>query len=173
MDDYKEKLLAELKLVSADDAAVTMQGYRRKGLRIVFTNGCFDLLHPGHLSTIAFAASKGDILVLGLNSDASIRRLKGEGRPIMDQVSRASVLAEFSRIDYIIIFEEDTPEELIRKLRPDVLVKGADWSDKSKIAGSAFVESYGGKTLLVPTVRGHSTTGIVGRMRETLKLKSD
>lgn len=131
--------------------------------RLVFTNGCFDILHPGHVDYLERARSMGEGLVVGLNSDASVRRLKGELRPINDQASRARVLAALQCVDYVVIFDEDTPLELIKKLRPDVLVKGGDWS-VDRIVGREVVQEAGGEVCSIALLDGHSTTATVERI---------
>ena len=133
------------------------------GKSIVFTNGCFDILHAGHVAYLSQAKALGDILVLGLNSDASVRRLKGASRPVNTQDNRALVLAGLSAVDYVCIFEEDTPYELIAEVLPDVLVKGADWAP-SDIVGSDIVLARGGKVLSLDFVEGLSTTGIIQKL---------
>lgn len=133
------------------------------GKSIVFTNGCFDILHAGHVAYLSQAKTLGDILVLGLNSDASVRRLKGASRPVNTQDNRALVLAGLSAVDYVCIFEEDTPYELIREVLPDVLVKGGDWAP-SDIVGSDIVLARGGKVLSLDFVEGLSTTGIIQKL---------
>jgi D-beta-D-heptose 7-phosphate kinase/D-beta-D-heptose 1-phosphate adenosyltransferase len=143
--------------------------WRRQGLRIGFTNGCFDLLHPGHVRLLAQARAACDRLVLGLNSDASVKRLKGEGRPVQDMHARAEVLAALEAIDLVVVFEEDTPQQLIERVRPKVLVKGADYT-RDQVVGGAFVEAHGGEIVLVDIVPGHSTTNIVSRSRKTAKV---
>jgi D-beta-D-heptose 7-phosphate kinase/D-beta-D-heptose 1-phosphate adenosyltransferase len=155
------------KIADARTLAARLAAHRTQGERVVFTNGCFDLLHPGHVQTLAFAKAQGDILVLGLNSDRSIRRLKGPTRPLQDQASRAAVMAGLEAVDYVTIFDEETPERLIRLVRPDVLVKGADWGSKAGVVGSRFVESYGGTVLLAPVAKGHSTTAMVEKIRSS------
>jgi len=138
---------------------------RRNGLKIVFTNGCFDLLHHGHVQYLEFARSQGDRLVVGLNSDGSVRRLKGAGRPVVAQGERARVLAGLAAVDYVVLFDEDTPAQLIRVARPDVLVKGEDWRDKG-IVGADFVQAYGGKVVLAPLVDQASTTDLITKARQ-------
>ncbi|WP_041435053.1 D-glycero-beta-D-manno-heptose 1-phosphate adenylyltransferase [Thermodesulfatator indicus] len=140
---------------------------RRKALgqKLVFTNGCFDLLHAGHVSYLARAREAGDFLVIGLNSDASVKRIKGPERPINPQENRAKVLAALSVVDYVVFFDEDTPEKLIKTLRPDILVKGADWPEE-KIVGASFVKSYGGKVLRIPFEHEISTTKIIEKIRK-------
>jgi D-beta-D-heptose 7-phosphate kinase/D-beta-D-heptose 1-phosphate adenosyltransferase len=142
--------------------------WRRQGLRIGFTNGCFDLLHPGHVRLLAQARAACDRLVLGLNSDASVTRLKGEGRPVQDAHARAEVLAALEAVDLVVVFEQDTPQQLIEQVRPKVLVKGADYT-RAQVVGGDFVESNGGEIVLVDIVPGHSTTSIVSRSRKTAK----
>lgn len=137
---------------------------KRQGLRIVFTNGCFDLLHPGHVTYLAEAKALGDVLVVGLNSDASVRRQnKGPERPIMTEEERAAVLLGLRSVDYVTIFDEDTPIRLIGELVPDVLVKGGDWPIES-IVGREIVEAAGGLVTTIKFVEGKSTTGIVERI---------
>ena len=136
--------------------------WRRAKLRIGFTNGCFDLLHRGHIRLMAEARSACDRLVVGLNSDTSVSRLKGAGRPIQDVTSRADVLAALEAVDLVVVFEEDTPLELIRQVRPAVLVKGGDYT-RTEVVGHDVVEAYGGEVVLIDLVPGHSTTSMVAR----------
>ena len=137
-----------------------LKGLREAGKRIVFTNGCFDILHVGHVRYLAAARSKGDALVLGLNSDASVKSIKPDNRPIVSQDQRAEVLAGLACVDYITIFDEPDPLALIQTLRPDVLVKGADW-EEAEIVGSDVVKSYGGHVVRVDVVPGISTSRII------------
>ena len=137
---------------------------KKKGKKIVFTNGCFDLLHPGHIYYLKEAKKKGSILILGLNSDSSVRKLKGKGRPLIPQKDRAELLANFEFIDYITIFDEDTPERLIKQISPDVLVKGGDYRRK-EIVGGKFVAEKGGKVLIIPFLKGHSTTKLIKKIK--------
>jgi D-beta-D-heptose 7-phosphate kinase/D-beta-D-heptose 1-phosphate adenosyltransferase len=136
--------------------------WRRARLRIGFTNGCFDLLHRGHVKLMAQARAACDRLVVGLNSDGSVKRLKGPERPIQDVASRAEVLAALEAVDLVVVFEEDTPLELIRQVRPAVLVKGGDYT-RDKVVGREIVEADGGEVILVDLVPGHSTTSMVAR----------
>jgi len=133
------------------------------GVRVVFTNGCFDLLHPGHVDYLERARELGDHLVVGVNSDASVRRLKGARRPVNDEQARTAVLAGLGCVDSVIIFEEDTPLELIRKIRPHVLVKGGDWPI-DQIVGRDIVEADGGRVLSIPLLPGYSSTAIIERV---------
>jgi D-beta-D-heptose 7-phosphate kinase/D-beta-D-heptose 1-phosphate adenosyltransferase len=133
--------------------------------RIVFTNGVFDLIHPGHVELLEAARSEGDALVVGLNTDASVRRLgKGSDRPVNSEAARARVLAGLAAVDCVVLFDEDTPYELLKALEPDVLVKGADYN-KDRIVGADLVEARGGRVVRVELVPGHSTTRIVERLR--------
>lgn len=152
---------------AGDEAALeaALASFRREGRPVVFTNGCFDILHAGHVRYLREAARLGGALVVGLNSDASVRRLKGEERPINPVEDRAEVLAGLACVDLVAVFEQDTPEDLIRLVCPDVLVKGADWKDKG-VAGAEFVESRGGEVKLIDLVPGRSTTAIVSRIKE-------
>ena len=148
------------KIFNLDDAKMQVDSWRVPGERVVFTNGCFDLLHVGHIKLLHAAAKEGSKLVVGLNSDASVRRFKGNGRPILNQQDRASILAALECVDMVVIFDEDTPLNLIEVLRPDVLVKGADYT-RENVVGHQLVESWGGEVVLVPLAAGSSTTNIV------------
>jgi D-beta-D-heptose 7-phosphate kinase/D-beta-D-heptose 1-phosphate adenosyltransferase len=141
---------------------------RNKGKKIVFTNGCFDILHHGHVQYLQEAKNLGNILIVGLNSDDSIRRIKGNGRPVIDEKGRAIMLSALSCIDYICIFDEDTPLNLIKKVKPDILVKGAEYK-KSEIVGQKFVESYGGRVELINMVEGVSSSQIINKIKEAVK----
>jgi D-beta-D-heptose 7-phosphate kinase/D-beta-D-heptose 1-phosphate adenosyltransferase len=151
------------KLFPAAALAKRLASFRREGKRIVFTNGCFDLLHPGHIHTLTQAKARGDVLVVAINSDASVKRLKGEQRPILNQEERAVTLSALSVIDYVTIFAEDTPLEVIRLLLPDVLVKGSDWGADA-VVGREVVEANGGEVVLIPYQTGFSTTDIIERI---------
>ncbi len=140
---------------------------RSKSKRIVFTNGCFDILHTGHIRYLTRARALGDLLVIGLNSDASVRRLKGPKRPVTGQNERAEVLSALSCVDHVVLFDEDTPLSLIKAIRPYFLVKGGDWK-KEAIVGSSFVESYGGKVKSLPYIKGFSTTGLIEKIKKVL-----
>lgn len=157
---------AEKKIVSLETALEHVVAWRRKGLRVGFTNGCFDLLHPGHLSLLRQARAACDRLIVALNSDTSIKRLKGEGRPVQSESARAAVLASLVDVDRVAIFVENTPVALIKAIRPDLLVKGADYG-REAVVGRDIVEGYGGKVLLADLVPGHSTTATIRRLSET------
>jgi rfaE bifunctional protein nucleotidyltransferase chain/domain len=143
---------------------------RRQGKRIVFTNGCFDLLHPGHLRYLRAARRLGDVLVVALNSDASVRRLKGPSRPLVPQRDRCEVIAALQMVDYVTVFDEDTPYELIKQLRPDVLVKGGDWK-RDDIVGADVVRARGGVVRSLRFTPGFSTTRLVERIRTRSKVQ--
>ena len=157
-------LTAESKLATRPAAADRVAAWRRQGLRVGFTNGCFDLLHPGHVSLLRQARAAADRLVIGLNSDASVRRLKGPQRPVQDEVGRATVLASLAAVDLVVLFDEDTPLALIEALRPDVLVKGADYT-VDQVVGADAVMSWGGRVVLAELLPGHSTTATVAKLR--------
>ncbi len=140
---------------------------RDQGKTVVFTNGAFDILHAGHVDYLGFARAQGDALILGLNSDDSVRRYKGDKRPVNPQGDRAAVLAALAAIDYVVIFDEDEPLELITALLPDVLVKGADWAHY--VSGREVVEANGGKVVLAKMVEGRSTTGTIERILEAYR----
>ncbi len=136
---------------------------RRQGKKVVFTNGCFDLLHVGHVRYLSAARALGDALIVAVNSDASVRRLKGDARPIVSQKNRMEVLAALTSVDYLILLSADTPQHLIEVLRPDVLVKGADWG-RDAIVGKEIVESSGGRVARIRMVPGASTTDLIARI---------
>ena len=157
--------LTHPKIVPWAPLLLALEPLRVQGKRIVFSNGCFDILHPGHVDLLARAKAEGDILVLGLNSDASVRRQgKGEDRPFNVFDARAFVLAHLASVDFVTCFEEDTPLELIRAVRPDVLVKGGDWAEES-IVGGDVVKAGGGCVLSLPLIDGFSTTSLAARIR--------
>ena len=140
------------------------QAWREAGRRVVLTNGCFDLLHAGHLALLEAARHEGDALVVAINSDASVRRLKGEGRPLVPEAERAEALAALEAVDRVVVYDEDTPLAVVKALVPDVLVKGADWG-ADEIVGRAEVEAAGGRVVRVALVPGRSTSGLVERIR--------
>ena len=141
-----------------------LDDWRKQGLRIGFTNGCFDLLHPGHVKLLAGARASCDRLVLGLNGDASVTRLKGLGRPVQNVQSRAEVLAALAAVDLVVVFDEDTPKELIARVKPTILVKGSDYK-REDVVGHDIVEALGGSVVLIDLVPGQSTTSMVERSR--------
>ncbi len=142
-----------------------LEKLRRSGQQIVFTNGCFDLIHIGHVRYLREAKGAGDVLVVGLNSDRSVRGLKGPGRPLVPEGERAELLAALEMVDYVVIFDRPTPRELIAAISPAVLVKGGDW-EKERIAGADEVEAAGGWVLIVPLVPGRSTSGLIDKIVE-------
>ncbi len=154
------------RVVTQDDLIVAVARHKRNGQGVVFTNGCFDLLHPGHLRTLERARALGDILIVAINSDASVRALKGPGRPVIPQDERAEILAALAAVDYVAIFDEPTPRELIARVLPNVLVKGGDWGP-DEIVGREEVEAAGGRVESVPIEPGYSTTEILERARRT------
>lgn len=157
---------ASARVLSQPDAAASAAGARAGGQRVVFTNGVFDILHPGHVRYLQDARSLGDLLIVGLNADESVRRNKGPSRPINSQDERAEVLAALDCVDAVVIFGEDTPADIIRLIQPDVLVKGADWAE-DKIVGRDTVEARGGRVVRIPVEQGYSTTAIVEKIRGT------
>lgn len=148
------------KIVTLEEMLDILKKNKGWGFRIIFTNGCFDILHVGHLHLFRDAKMKGGVLIVGLNSDDSVRRLKGQGKPIVPELERAEILANLELVDYVIIFNEDTPENLIKEIRPDVLVKGAEYGE-GEIIGEKFVVSHGGKILRVPMLPNHSSRQIL------------
>ena len=162
---HRHDLLApgERKVMTLEPALDRIAAWRRRGERIGFTNGCFDLIHPGHVALLARARAACDRLVVGLNADASVTRLKGAERPIQTEAARAAVLASLASVDMVVIFTEDTPLRLIEAMRPDVLAKGADYT-VDRVVGAELVRSWGGEILLVDLEPGHSTTATIARI---------
>ncbi|MEM8835881.1 MAG: D-glycero-beta-D-manno-heptose 1-phosphate adenylyltransferase [Planctomycetota bacterium] len=146
-----------------EQSLIELNAHRREGKRIVFTNGCFDILHAGHLRLLRAARALGDVLVVAINSDDSVRRLKGDDRPVHNQHDRADLLGELESVSIVVVFDEDTPERALERIRPDVLVKGGDYT-RDQVVGGAFVESYGGRVALVPIVEGRSTTAAISKL---------
>jgi len=136
---------------------------KNKGKKIVFTNGCFDLLHYGHVKYLEDAKRSADVLIVAINSDASVRRIKGSARPIVNQSDRLKTIAALESVDYVVLFGEDTPLEIIQALRPDIIIKGADWK-KNKIVGAEYVSGYGGKVKTIKLVSGRSTTQLINKI---------
>lgn len=155
------------RLVSRSDLAGLVSAEREAGRKVVFTNGCFDILHAGHVRYLREARALGDRLIVGVNSDVSVRRLgKGDGRPIVPEDERAEVIAALEVVDFVTIFEEETPLELIHELDPDVLAKGGDWTPET-VVGSEHVRARGGRVAIIPYHPGLSTTAILARIRAT------
>lgn len=151
------------KILSSNSLSTTLEKWRNRQQKIVFTNGCFDILHVGHVEYLAQAKEKGDVLIVGLNSDDSVRRLKGESRPINPQKARAELLAALFFVDAVVIFEEDTPYNLIKIVQPDVLIKGADYQPET-VVGYDIVTAKGGKVETIALIEGYSTTNIVHKI---------
>jgi rfaE bifunctional protein nucleotidyltransferase chain/domain len=152
-------------ILTLEEAILRFGREKRNGRRIVFTNGCFDLLHPGHITSLEQARALGDALIVGLNSDASVRQLKGAGRPVLPEQERAEILVALECVDAVVIFDALTPREVIARLLPDVLVKGGDWPG-DQIVGREEVEAAGGRVVAIPVVPGYSTTTILRKIRE-------
>lgn len=150
--------------------AAQLDYHRRLDHTIVFTNGCFDVLHTGHMNYLKFCKQHGDVLVVGMNSDDSVRRNKGPERPINNQQDRADLLAALEMVDYVVTFDQDTPKELIEQVKPDILIKGQDWAEKG-VVGREFVEARGGKVILAPLVEGKSSTSTINKMKQAGDLK--
>src|SRR5690242_2020102 len=153
------------RIVSPEELMALVGRGNRGSRRIVFTNGCFDLLHPGHIRTLEEARALGDVLVVGVNTDAGVRKAKGDSRPVIAENERAELLAALEAVDFVVFFAEPTPRELIRQLLPDVLVKGADWG-ATEIVGREEVERAGGRVVSVSLEPGYSTTGILEKIRK-------
>ncbi len=156
---------AESKILSLDQALDRAQRWQSRGLKVGFTNGCFDLLHPGHVSLLLQAKASCDRLIVGLNSDGSVKRLKGENRPVQNEAARMTVLASLESVDAVVLFNEDTPIKLIKAIKPDALIKGADYKI-SQVVGADVVRKYGGKVILAEMEEGHSTTGTISKIAE-------
>ena len=153
------------KIITAEKLAARLDEARKSGKKVVFTNGCFDILHAGHVRYLAAAGAEGDLLVVGMNSDASVRLIKGDRRPVVHQDHRAEVLASLGCVDYVVLFDAPQPLELIQTLKPDVLVKGADWTSET-IVGSDFVKSNGGSVVRISLVPEISTSRIIEKILE-------
>jgi D-beta-D-heptose 7-phosphate kinase/D-beta-D-heptose 1-phosphate adenosyltransferase len=154
------------KIKTHPELAALLAEHRRRSETVVMTNGCFDVIHAGHVQFLSFAKSRGDVLVVALNTDRSVRALKGEDRPVLSEDERAKILSALGDVDYVVLFDEDTPGEIIRQLEPDKLVKGEDWRDKG-VVGREFVEARGGEVVLAPLVEGLSTSSIIERIKKT------
>jgi D-glycero-beta-D-manno-heptose 1-phosphate adenylyltransferase len=153
------------KIIDIDNITPYLTYWKLKNKKVVFTNGCFDILHRGHVEYLAQAASTGDVLVIGLNSDSSVRSIKGENRPVQDEYARAILLASLSFVSAVILFNEDTPYELIKKVNPDVLVKGSDYKAED-IVGYDIVKANGGKVVTIDFIEGYSTTSIIDKLKD-------
>ena len=151
------------KIKNQKELKTVIDKLRKQGKRIAFTNGCFDLLHYGHIKYLQEAKRSTDILILGLNSDGSIKEIKGNNRPLNKQADRAKVLSALSCVDYVCIFSQPTPLKLIKLVKPEILIKGGDW-EIDKIVGADFVKSYGGKVRVIPYLKGYSTTGLINKI---------
>ena len=157
--------LIKSKIVNGIDLMRLLSFYRFKNQKVVFTNGCFDLIHFGHVKYLTQAADLGDILIIGLNSDSSVRKIKGHGRPVLDQESRALTLAAFSFINNVVLFDEETPYKIIKQIRPDILVKGGDYNPE-EIVGYDIVKDNGGEVKLLDFIKGYSTSYIIERINK-------
>jgi D-beta-D-heptose 7-phosphate kinase/D-beta-D-heptose 1-phosphate adenosyltransferase len=163
MRAHRRGILLDAKIQKLGKLKEIISGLKKSGKKIVFTNGCFDLLHLGHVKYLQDARAKGDILVVGVNSDASVKKIKGEKRPIINQLDRIRVIAALESVDFAVLFKEETPIKVIKAIRPDILVKGADWS-KNEIVGADFVQSYAGKVLRIKLIKGRSTTDLIKKI---------
>lgn len=152
------------KILSLKNVTEISKSLKKKQKKIVFTNGCFDILHVGHVKYLRKARECGDVLVLGINKDSSIKRLKGDDRPIVNEKDRAEVISELECVDYVVMFSEDTPYRLIRAIKPDVLVKGGDWAIE-EIVGKDILDSYGGEVKRITLVKGRSTSNIIEKIK--------
>jgi D-beta-D-heptose 7-phosphate kinase/D-beta-D-heptose 1-phosphate adenosyltransferase len=153
--DSKVKTQAQIKKIS--------KALKKDDKKVAFTNGCFDILHYGHIKYLEEAKQMADVLVVGLNSDSSVRKIKGAARPINSEFTRARVLSALSFVDYVTVFRDETPIKVIELIKPDVLIKGGDWKI-SNIVGSGFVKAYGGKVVAIPYLKGYSTTGLIKKL---------
>ena len=151
-------------IVDLEGAKRAAAAWQAQGLKVVFTNGCFDLIHPGHISILGFAKSQGDKLIVALNTDASVQRLKGPTRPVQDEASRTTVMAALRDVDLVVLFDEDTPLEAITEIGPDILVKGADYKPEDVVGGDV-VRARGGEVVLAPLIPGQSTTAAIARAK--------
>ncbi len=163
MRDRRTQILLQSKIKTLPEITALARELREAGRKIVFTNGCFDILHYGHAFYLQEAAALGDVLIVGVNSDVSVRRLKGESRPVIRQEYRSAMVAALQSVDFVVLFEEDTPYELIKAVKPDVLVKGGDWR-KEEIVGFDLVEAGGGKVASLDFVDGFSTSSLIDKI---------
>mgnify|MGYP001258688259 FL=1 len=154
------------KILSLENLNTQVNSWKTNGLKVVFTNGCFDLLHRGHIEVLSKAADLGDRLIVGMNSDTSIVKLKGEKRPVLDESSRSTIIASLSFVDAVVVFTEETPLNLIINLKPDILAKGGDY-ETSSIVGHDFIQKYGGEVILIPFIDGFSSTKIINNIKKS------
>lgn len=152
-----------IKIISLSSLKRKVARFKQNGKRIVFTNGCFDILHYGHTKYLQDAKAKGDYLVVAVNNDSSIKKIKAKNRPVVRQADRLKVVAALGCVDFVVMFKEDNPLKVIKALKPDILIKGSDWS-KKRIVGADFVESYGGKVITIKLVKGRSTSAIIEKI---------
>ncbi|MBB6002961.1 D-glycero-beta-D-manno-heptose 1-phosphate adenylyltransferase [Arcicella rosea] len=157
--------MTENKIVSLEEAIKRTEDWQKEGKKIVFTNGCFDIVHLGHIDYLEKARNLGDKLILGLNTDASVKRLKGETRPVVNEYARSRMMAAFEFIDAVILFDEPTPLEVIQEIQPDILVKGDDYVVET-IVGADFVMGKGGEVKTIPLVKGYSTTSLIEKIKQ-------
>lgn len=151
------------KIISLSSLLRKVKAFKREGKRMVFTNGCFDILHYGHIKYLQDARKRGDYLIVAVNSDASIKKIKAKNRPIVEQSDRLKTIAALASVDFVLLFNDDNPLKLIMALKPDILIKGADWN-KKKIVGADFVESYGGNVATINLVKGRSTSALIEKI---------
>lgn len=163
MRNDRTRTLRGAKIISITSLKRKIKRLKQDGKRIVFTNGCFDILHYGHIKYLQDAKAKGDYLVVAVNSDSSIKKIKVKNRPVVGQADRLKVVAALGCVDFVVLFKEDNPLKIIKALKPDILVKGSDWS-KKRIVGASFVESYGGKVETINLVKGRSTSAIIEKI---------
>ena len=157
--------IIQSKIIDVDNIESYLTYWNFKNQKVVFTNGCFDILHRGHVEYLAQAASHGDVLIIGVNTDRSVRRIKGETRPVQDEYARAILLASLSFVSAVVLFDDDTPKNLIKRIQPDVLIKGSDYSVKD-IVGSDIVAAKGGKIITIDFIEGYSTTSIIEKLKK-------
>lgn len=158
--------MIEEKIKTKDNLKEILSGLKKQNKTIVFTNGCFDILHVGHVTYLEEAKKHGDILVVAINSDASARRLKGQGRPIVSQKDRMKILASLESVDFVTVFNEDNPASIVKELNPDVIAKGADWK-ADEIIGGEYVRKRGGKIVTIPFYKGYSTTDLLEKIKSS------
>lgn len=158
------ELCAGRKIINRDTAVKTSSDIRRSGKILVFTNGCFDILHPGHIDLLQKSRELGDCLMIGVNTDTSVRRIKGGSRPLNNEHDRAVMLAALEVVEWVVYFGEDTPEELIREIKPDILVKGGDYTPET-VVGRETVERSGGRVVIIPLLEGYSTSALVEKIK--------